>query len=85
MTNAMTYDLTSARRAHDAVTSALEAMEALTVKRECDYELIHSLQAQRDDLHWRIEEMLADGGDKGAQMRLERACYAGIPWVDRVL
>ena len=85
MTTAMTYDLASARAAHSAITSALEAMEARTVKREFDYELIHSLQARRDDLHWRIEEMLADDGDKGAQMRLERACYAGIPWVDRVL
>lgn len=73
-------ELSTARAAHTACEHALEAMEALTVKREFDYQLIHSLQARRDDLHWRIEELLADAGDKAAQMRLERASYAQLPW-----
>ena len=80
MTTIIAENLATARVAHDAITSALEAMEALTSKQPFDYQLIHSLQARRDGLHWRIEEMLADSGDKAAQERLNRACYAGMPW-----
>ena len=80
MTTTTTENLATARAAHSAVTAALEAMKGLTSKQPFDYELIHSLQARRDDLHWRIEEMLADDGDKAAQERLNRACYAGMPW-----
>ena len=63
MNTTTTENLATARAAHAALETALDAMAALTDKGHFDYALIHDMTARRDALRWRMEEMSADDGD----------------------
>lgn len=65
--------LATARAAHAALETALDAMNDLAGKDHFDYTLIHDMTARRDALRWRIERLLADYGDKQALARINRA------------
>ena len=65
--------LSTARAAHAALETALDAMTALADKDHFDYTLIHDMTARRDALGWRIERLLADYGDEAALARINRA------------
>ena len=65
--------LSTARAAHAALETALDAMNELAGKDHFDYTLIHDMTARRDGLHWRIEKLLADDGDEAALARINRA------------
>ena len=72
--NTTTADkLATARAAHAALETALDAMTALADKEHFDYALIHDMTARRDALGWRIERLLADAGDEAALARINRA------------
>ena len=68
--------LAAVRAAHDALEAAIIAMGALQGS-DRDSGLEHDMTTAYDNLHWSIEEMLADAGDKAAMRRLQNAAEQG--------